>query len=320
LASAHISGGNAADEVAAVQRFLTDRLGSSIRGLTKLAGGEWSSAFAFDHDGRRLVARFSATDEDFRKDERIGRRHPAALPVPRILEIGPASGGFYALSDWVDGVDLETVDESNLRSILSSLLGVLDAIRSFDLGDSRGFGSWDASGNAPHTKWRDALLAIATDRPTQRTHGWLERLRASPTGEGPFRAAYRSLGKLADGLPDTRSLVHSDLLNRNVLVSADRIQAVLDWGSSLYGDFLYDVAWLVFWQPWYPAWSGVDFVDEAVRHYARIRLPVADVETRLRACLIHIGLDGQTYQAFKGRWTDLEQTAARTVEIARARI
>jgi thiamine kinase-like enzyme len=39
-------------------------------------------------------------------------------------------------------------------------------------------------------------------------------------------------------------LVHSDLLHYNVLVAADRVTAVLDWGSSLYGDFLFDLAWL----------------------------------------------------------------------------
>jgi hypothetical protein len=38
---------------------------------------------------------------------------------------------------------------------------------------------------------------------------------------------------------------------------------------------------------------------------------------RLRACMIHIGLDGQSYQAFVGRWDDVAETARWTLEIAR---
>ena len=48
-----------------------------------------------------------------------------------------------------------------------------------------------------------------------------------------------------------RHLIHSDLLNYNVLVADGRISAVIDWGCAMYGDFLYDLAWFEFWAPWY---------------------------------------------------------------------
>ena len=43
----------------------------------------------------------------------------------------------------------------------------------------------------------------------------------------------------------TRHVIHGDLLNRNILVDGERINAVLDWGNALYGDHLYDAAWLL---------------------------------------------------------------------------
>ena len=89
---------------------------------------------------------------------------------------------------------------------------------------------------------------------------------------GLFESGLSRLPHLVDACPEQRFLVHGDLLNYNVLVSTCAVSAVIDWGCSLYGDFLYDVAWLAFWAPWYPAWTGVDFATEAARHYAAIGL------------------------------------------------
>jgi hygromycin-B 4-O-kinase len=135
-------------------------------------------------------------------------------------------------------------------------------------------------------------------------------------GSGPFDEAYGHLLALADRIPEERHLIHSDLLHYNVLVEADRVTGVLDWGCGLYGDFLYDLAWLCFWQPWYPAWLRIDFRAEATRHYAAIGLDMPHFEERLRCCQIHIGLAGQAYQAYAGDWTDLQDTAQHTLDVA----
>ena len=203
-----------------------------------------------------------------------------------------------------------------MRALLPSLFAALDTTRLADLSGTTGYGAWDADGTAPYPSWRAALLDVANDRPTDRIHGWRERLEASPVGAGPFEEAYRHLLALAARIPEERHLIHSDLLHYNVLVQGDRITGVLDWGCGLYGDFLYDLAWLCFWQPWYPAWKGIDFQAEAARHYASIGLDVPRFEERLRCCQIHIGLAGQAYQAYAGEWKDLQATAQRTLDVA----
>src|SRR5207244_3903613 len=100
------------------------------------------------------------------------------------------------------------------------------------------------------------------------------------------------LEETIDACPDARHLVHSDLLNFNLLVADDRITGVIDWGSAMYGDFLWDVAWFAFWQPWYPAWRGLDFPEAARQHFAEIGLDVPEFDARLRGCELAIGLDG----------------------------
>ena len=135
-------------------------------------------------------------------------------------------------------------------------------------------------------------------------------------GSEPFDEAYGHLQELLVHVPEDRHLIHSDLLHFNVLVEGDRITGVLDWGCALYGDFLYDLAWFCFWQPWYPAWRGIDFHAHYLRHCAAIGLDVPRFDERLLACQFHIGLASQAYQAYAGDWTNLQDTTRHTLEVA----
>ena len=60
------------------------------------------------------------------------------------------------------------------------------------------------------------------------------------------KRATRSCTSSSGIVPRNAISFHDDLINRNLLVDGDRISAFLDWGSSIYGDFLYDIAKLVF--------------------------------------------------------------------------
>lgn len=299
-----------------VEGFLHKHYGDGVSEVAPVGKGEWSKAFSFRHAARNYVIRFGQYVEDFAKD-RLATAHAApGLPIPPIIEIGETGEGYYAISERVFGNFIDDADESQMRNLLPALLAALDAMRSADLSGTAGYGGWGAEGNAPFASWRDFLLHVAADRPDDRVSGWRARLAASDVGSGPFEKAYAQLEALAKSAPEERSLIHSDLLHWNVLVEGDRITGVLDWGCGLYGDFLYDLAWLCFWQPWYPAWQRIDFKQAAVRHHADIGLEVPRFEDRLRCCQIHIGLAGQAYQAWIDDRDNLRETARRTLEIA----
>ena len=304
-------------EEARVEAFLAARFDGEAGDVSPLGAGVWSKAFAFRREGRDYVIRFGAHREDFAKDRLAVRYACPALPIPRVVELGEAAGGYYAISERVFGGYIDDVDETQMRALLPSLFAALDAARLADLSETTGYGAWDAAGNAPFPSWRAALLDVANDRPADRIHGWRKRLAASPVGIRPFEEAYARLHALADTAPEARHLIHSDLLHFNVLVEADRITGVLDWGCGMVGDFLYDLAWLCFWQPWYPAWQRIDFAEEARRHYAAIGLDVPNFDERLCCCQIHIGLAGQAYQAYAGDWGNLDATARRVLALAR---
>jgi hygromycin-B 4-O-kinase len=302
-------------DVARAEAFLVERFGPGIRHVAGVGHGEWSKAFSFQHDGADSIIRFGAFPEDFAKDHLAARYASDDLPIPAVTEIGEALGRFYAVSQRLFGDDIDALDGARMRATLPSLFAMFDATRQVDLTGSTGYGMWSTDGNAPHPSWREALLDVASDR--DRIGGWRERLAQSPTGNVPFKAAYATLESLVDFCPEERHLIDSDLLHYNVLVVGDRISAVFDWGNSLYGDFLYDIAWFAFWAPWYPAWDGIDFAGEAARHFESIGLSVPHFEERLRCYQIHIGLDGQSYSAFTANWDQLEESAQRTLRIAR---
>lgn len=297
-------------------RFLVNHYGPTVAGVEPVGRGEWSRAYAFRCEGRELDARFGQHVEDFEKDRIAASHGTPDLPIPPVLEIGQALGGWYAVSERAHGRFIDDLSGDGMRATLPSLFAALDVARAADLSGTSGYGGWGADGDAPYAGWREALLAVATDWSGARITGWRQRLADSASGIGPFDEAAARLAELVAECPEERHLIHSDLLHWNLLVDGDRISAVVDWGCALYGDFLYDVAWIAFWAPWFPAWDGIDWASEAASHFDRIGLDVPSFDERLRACQIHIGLANLRYSTWKGDWDQVEEVTARTLAIA----
>jgi hygromycin-B 4-O-kinase len=294
-------------------RFVAGHYGRRAADIRLLGAGEWSRAYGFVLDGRDAVIRFGDHVEDFRKDQVMAAHSSAALPVPPVIEIGAAGDGYFAVSQRAPGEPLDGLDGAGMRAALPGLLAALDALRDIDISGTQGYGIWAPDRTGPAASWAQALLAISQE--TARVPGWRTALAASPAGTQPFDQGYARLRELAAGLPDERHLIHGDLVNRNVLVQGSRITAVIDWGNALYGDWLYDAAWLIFWWPWFPHWQGIDITTELKRHWGQHGGLPPGLHHRLRACLVHIGLDAMAYNAYRGRWDDLTRIASQMTEL-----
>ena len=298
---------------AEAERFIELRYGSRAGALTPLRGGEWSRAYASTLDGRDVVVRFGAHGEDFAKDRRMAAHSSESLPIPAVLDIGEAPDGYFAVSERAYGDFLDELDAEGMSAALPRLLDALRAAWRIDLSSTTGYGGWGADGNAPHASWHDALMDIT--RPRGRLPGWREALEASPTGAGPFDTAALALGTLVGRCPERRQVIHNDLLYRNVLVRGGEISAVLDWGNAMYGDGAYDLALLVYWWRWYPRWDGIDIASVIAGYMAAAGEELEDFEDRLLCYRVHIGLDAQAYNAFTGRWDELETNARQTLDL-----
>jgi hygromycin-B 4-O-kinase len=301
--------------------FLADRYAGRAAGVTELGGGDWSRAYSFDLDGRSLVARFGAYREDFEKDRMAMAFAGPDLPVPEVIEIGSAFGGCYALSERSFGVFLESLDRRRLALLMPALLRALDALRLIPVpaGPVPACTGpvWPAGVNDAPSSWRDWLTVTLEDVPGGRVSGWRARLAESADLNGLFIAGEREMRALVSCCPEIRHVVHLDLLNRNVLVSEDgtRLEAVFDWGCSVFGDFLYDVAWFTFWAPWHRGLHSLGFRDVVTRHYQATGLDVPAMDRRLRCYELHIGLTHLAYCTFAGRDESRREVATRMAQI-----
>ncbi len=302
-------------DVQQARSFLTGHLGIEPAQVVQIGEGAWSRCFGFSCDGQALVIRFGPYVDDFQKDQLAHAYATPDLPIPQVLEIGPALDGYYAISQRVYGLPLEEVSAEQWMALLPAVVAALEALRTADLTATVGFGGWGADGNAGHSGWASRLLSVDQDTPDQRSHGWRERLARSSHGAATFAWGFDLLKKIVDDAVP-RCLLHCDLMNRNVLVDGARITGVLDWGCSVYGDHLYDLAWFEFWAPWHPQLNVASLRSALEQRWLEKGYAPENKDARLLASYLHIGLERLAYHAYLENWETLAAIADRMRALA----
>lgn len=273
--------------------FLNERFApATVHGLEPLGGGAWSRAYGFTVDGRDLVARFGRWREDYEADQRAMAWSGPDLPVPRVIEVGDAFGGAYALSERHHGRFLEDLDATTLTGLVPALVALFEALRALPAPARR-------DGEAT---WREFLVRSLDDVPGGRVSGWRPRLAADPDLEGLWSAGEAALRQLLPACPELHHVLHLDLLHGNVLVAGDghRLEAVYDWGCTMVGDYAYELAWFEFWSPAHAGLAAVDVAGTVLAHLRTTDADLDRIDERRRAYQIHIGLAHLAYHAFDG--------------------
>ena len=140
--------------------------------------------------------------------------------------------------------------------------------------------------------------------------GWPAKLATSKAGSSAFATGLSALRDIEVGdVPLT--LVHGDLLNKNVHVEDGRITGIFDWGCQRWGDHLYDLAWFEFWSPWHPQ-LDLDILNAALSHrWSTTGYTPANQPQRRRACLLYIALEDLIYTATIARWNEIDRVIER---------
>lgn len=274
--------------------LLHERFGDNVIDIRPLTGGVFSRAFAFVADDRDYVIRLNRevhARQSFAKDDYAWRHFASpALPIPRIIAAGESAGFHYAIGEKVAGRTLNACSPAERRAVLPALLETVEAVGRADVTGTGGYGDWDGDGHGTFASWRGYLASITDNHTDGFYEDWRRYYDESFLERDVFESVATRMLELLEHCPEERSLVHNDLHFENVMSDGTRITGVLDWANALYGDPLYDVAWLI-WQAANPGWWFDDGVEILMARFGT--LPAA--ATRIACYQLHIGLDHLRY-------------------------
>jgi hygromycin-B 4-O-kinase len=284
------------DAIQTVREVLTKHLESDADEVHLLSGGYFSRAYSCTSGGSDYVVRLNTAPhafESFAKDDYAWRHFASeTLPIPRIIAIGQTSAGWYAISEKVPGRTLDASSQDARRHVHSALLDTLDAIGRSDVSGSRGYGSWDGNGDATFASWHAFLTAINEDHSSGYYEHWHGLFSGPILERDLFDAVHRRMTHLAASCPESRALIHYDYQFENILTDGKQVTGVIDWANAMYGDSLYDVAWL-YWLAAHPGW----WFDNDASHLTERYGMLPDFTNRIACYQCHIGLDHLRFYA-----------------------
>ncbi len=206
----------------------------------RLKGGEGSSAFSFVLNKQRLVLRVNSNGVGgYEKDKFAYENFSSkSLPIPKVIKIGVKDGDLaYVVTEEASGVTLDKLTESEYVELAPELVATLDAINGVNLVGS-GYGDWGGDGNASYSTWQDYLKACIKQEPIKDLPEFYDQKL--------HELIIKKASSLFKYCPEERVLVHGDFGLDNALCENRKISSVIDWENSLYGDKVFDVAWIDF--------------------------------------------------------------------------
>ncbi len=273
--------------------FLKESFSDRTSDLEVIAGGEGSQAYGFSVDDSAYVIRVNKHHSlGFRKDEYAHEHYSSSkVPVPKICKIGKMEGELrFCISERAPGRPLSAFREEERQNswLLESVFNVLDAIHAMDIRGTEGYGKWDAEGKGANASWKERLLSVdeyAKQGLFETT--FLEREF--------WDKAYVRLSELQAYCPEERFLVHGDFGFGNLLYDGQKLTGVIDWEASMYGDFLYDIAWLSFWS------ANSDIEQKYEDRSKEKGIILADFSERILCYKLYIGLSSLSFYAYSGQ-------------------
>ncbi|MEN9647687.1 MAG: hypothetical protein RLY57_491 [Candidatus Parcubacteria bacterium] len=283
-------------EQAVVEAFLNEHLNVQISNLEYIAGGEGAQAFSFSTEEGSFVIRVSKHGrEAFYKDQ-YAFEHFASrgIPIPRIIEIGHLDDMyFFAISEKVEGETLDKVPKEKVPQLFHQMFTILDSLHAADISDTQGYGKWNKDSIAQYESWEAFILDV--DKYAKGGEGKPSFFETTFLEKDLWDETYNKVKELLKYCPGERYLIHGDYGFNNMLSDGKRITGVIDWAESMYGDFLYDIAWLSFWS------HDIDYEELAREHYQSIGKDVPNLKERILCYKLQISLGASSFYAYSNQ-------------------
>ncbi len=234
-------------DIRRVKEILAGCFDAPVEDLEPIDVGQMARVFSFKVAGEGYVARFAnkRTAESIEKDRFVAERLvSSSVPVPPIIHSGSAGGLYYGIAPRAPGSPLLAVHGEDNWPVVTPLIETLDAIHQADVSDTIGYGMFNGEGRGAFGSWRECLKDVALEGGNDSFFGPWHHYFDTFLDRELFDLIYDRMVELLPFCPEERFLVHGDYAYGNVIVEGQKITAVLDWANAMYGDFLFDIAWM----------------------------------------------------------------------------
>lgn len=272
-----------------IQQFLTEKFQTdNLIDVVHIAGGEGSQAFGYTINNTNYVIRVNKhSDRGFAKDHyAYSHFNSDRLPIPEVIEIGTLdNGNYYAISIAAKGVQFKNLDIIDQKYLLPKLFDILNTIHTTDISATTGYGKWDHHGLATYSSWKSMLLNVDMYAKDLFDTTFLEKSQ--------WDISYNKFLELLPFCPEDRYLVHGDYSSDNIITTPTTVTAILDWETAMYGDYLYDVAWMQFFS------KGINYEQAFLEyHHATSILHFTE---RVLCYQLYIGMSSLSFYAYSGQ-------------------
>jgi len=209
--------------------------------VTPIKSGELSMAFELKLENYSLILRINKhSDKGFWKDKfAYDNFTKFGLKIPKIIQNGEEENYFYSLSEKCIGQALDTLGIEEGKIMQEDLFRQLDILYSIPP-MKEGFGTWDKNLKGRFDSKQDHIIYnLGTRKNDDFNKPFIDldlhkRLHDKSLTYGKY-------------IPSKRWLIHGDAGFNNAYGYNGHISGLFDWAESGYQDFLFDIAWLMFW-------------------------------------------------------------------------
>jgi transcriptional regulator with XRE-family HTH domain len=214
-------------------------------GMQPLSGGLVSQTFSFDTNNEKVVFQIGGKSTAYEKEKLVSERYGNILPVRIIKGIYSTNSNCisYCFSSYIEGNKLFDLNDQERIDIVPSVLKFISQIASLDVAENVGYGHYDEKGKTIYKSWQEFISAVLNDK----LYNWkfVEEKGIDIT------IINRAITEIKKHLlyTDIKKpyLIHGDLGSYNLLALNGTITGAIDWSLSLYGDYLYDISNILFW-------------------------------------------------------------------------
>lgn len=250
------------------------------REIQILSGGLVSQTFSFRSGTNRLIFQAGGRKEAYEKERYIGRKYGHILPVRAVNGVYVnGDGSAYCFSDYIEGCKVFDLSQQERTGIVPSVLDLLERIAAIRAPADSGCGRFDETGAARFGSWREFVSSVYCDD----LYDW-RGFESRGFDIGVVRKCIAVLKNDIDCLDIGQPcLIHGDIGSYNLLAEGARISGAIDWSLALYGDPLYEVANVLFWNE--------DKLQPLVSALKERYLSDEPNEKKLRCYMLRIGLE-----------------------------